>query len=68
LKSEHQEIKFQLDWLKRQVFGTKSEKFIPSDDLQEALDLGVVKNDEEKTDAPAKIVSYEKKQDVPAKP
>jgi len=36
------ELSMQLEWFKRQVFGTKSEKLIPSDDLQMALELGVV--------------------------
>jgi len=62
LQSELQELKFRLEWFKRQVFGTKSERFIPSDDLQEALDLGIVKNEETRSsEAPAKVITYEKK-------
>jgi hypothetical protein len=30
-------LTMQLDWLKRQVFGTKSERFIPAGDQQMAL-------------------------------
>jgi transposase len=41
--SRIEELEFQLDWFKRQVFGTKSEKFIPDDDLQTALELGIEK-------------------------
>jgi transposase len=67
-QSELQEIKFQLDWLKRQVFGTKSEKHISTDDLQEALVLGVVKNEEPEPAEPAKLISYEKKAAVTPKP
>jgi hypothetical protein len=59
-QSELQELKFQPDWFKRQVFGTRSEKFIPSDDLQEALDLGIVK--ETSPEVPAKVITYEKNQ------
>ena len=36
-----QEFELQLDWLKRQIFGSKSERFVPDDDLQTALDLGI---------------------------
>ena len=39
--SKLEELKFQLDWFKRQVYGTKSERFIPDDDIQVALDLGI---------------------------
>jgi|AGTN01.2.fsa_nt_gi Transposase and inactivated derivatives len=56
-----QELQFQLDWFKRQVFGSKSEQFIPDDDLQEALDLGVIKNDETKNDTAPTKITYEKK-------
>jgi transposase len=46
LKSRIQEIEFQLEWFKRQVFGSKSERFIPDDDLQTMLALGVEKQAE----------------------
>ncbi len=36
----------QNDWLRRQVFGAKSERFIPSDDLQMALELDVISKSE----------------------
>jgi len=39
--SKIEELEFQLDWFKRQIFGTKSERFVPDDDLQTALDLGI---------------------------
>ena len=35
------ELQFQLDWFKRQVFGTKSERFIADDDQQTMLELGI---------------------------
>jgi transposase len=41
LQTEIDGLKCQLDWLKRQIFGTKSERFIPSSDLQMALDMGI---------------------------
>jgi transposase len=36
-----QELDFQLQWFKRQVFGTKSERFVADEELQTALELGV---------------------------
>ena len=36
-----EELEFQLDWLQRQVFSAESERFLPSSDVQMALDLGV---------------------------
>jgi hypothetical protein len=42
LFNEITELKMKFEWLQRQMFGTKSERFIPSADLQTALDLGVV--------------------------
>jgi transposase len=54
------ELTMQLDWLKRQVFGTKSERFIPADELQMALDLGVVKKDELKAATETKTVTYDR--------
>lgn len=68
LQSELQELKFKLEWFKRQIFGTKSERFIPSDDLQEALDLGIVKDEETSSEAPAKVITYEKKTKEAQKP
>jgi transposase len=48
-QSQIQEIKFQLEWFKRQMFGSKSEKFIPDDDLQTMLELGLEKQTDQKT-------------------
>ena len=48
--SQVEELQFQLDWLKRQVFGSKSERFNPDDDLQTALDLGIDPSDVENSD------------------
>jgi transposase len=51
LQSKVDEMNFQIDWFKRQIFGTKSERFIPSDDLQAALELDIVKKEDiENTD------------------
>jgi transposase len=41
LEAQVQEVQFSLEWFKKQIFGTKSERFIPSSDLQVSLDLGV---------------------------
>jgi hypothetical protein len=41
LSNKLSEVNMQIDWLKRQVFGAKSERFFPSSDLQTALDLGI---------------------------
>lgn len=68
LQSEVQELKFQLDWFKRQVFGAKSEKFMQPDDLQEALELGVVENEANTSETPAKVITYEKKPKETPKP
>lgn len=42
LANDITELKMKFEWLQRQMFGSKSERFIPSDDIQTALDLGVV--------------------------
>lgn len=39
--SKVEKLEFQLDFLKRQLFGTKSERFVPPSDLQMMLDLGI---------------------------
>jgi transposase len=54
------ELTMQLDWLKRQVFGTKSERFIPSADQQMALELGVVKKEDLETPVETKTVTYDR--------
>lgn len=46
LTNDAKAISIQNDWLRRQVFGAKSERFIPSDDLQIALELEVISKDE----------------------
>jgi transposase len=40
LKAEVISLKEQLSWLKRQIFGQKSERVIPANDTQTALELG----------------------------
>ena len=51
LLDENTELRQQLEWLKRQIFGQKTERYIPSDDSQLALALGVPENDiSEKTE------------------
>lgn len=50
----------QLEWLKRQIFGSKSERFVDPDDLQTALELGIA---DTTGNRPAEIttVTYERK-------
>jgi transposase len=71
LKNNITELTMQLDWLKRQVFGTKSERFIASGDQQMALDLGIVKKEDFETPIETKTVTYDrtskKKPEEPAK-
>jgi len=41
-QSSHvEQLEFQLEWFKRQIFGAKSERFISDDDQQLMLDLGI---------------------------
>jgi transposase len=47
--SKMEELEFQLDWYKRQVHGTRSERFIPDDEIQVALDLGIEFPQEDKS-------------------
>ncbi len=42
------------------MFGTKSEKLILSDNLQESFDLSVIKNEGTSPKVPAKDIIYEK--------
>ena len=58
LKDQVKELRQQLEWLKRQVFGQKNERYIPSDDNQTSLALGVPESD-----LPEKIetVTYDRK-------
>ena len=60
LTNEAKASSIQNYWLRRQVFGTKSERIIPSDDLQIALELNVISKAElETNEAEAgKIVSF----------
>jgi transposase len=45
LTDQNADLRQQLEWLKRQVFGQKTERYIPSDDNQIALALGVPESD-----------------------
>jgi transposase len=62
------ELSMQLDWFKRQIFGAKSERFIPSDDLQMALELGAVRQEEIAAEATGKTVSYTRNNPKPSTP
>lgn len=52
------ELTFKVDWFKRQIFGTKSERFISSDDMQEALDLKIIENEKPDTVPEVTKISY----------
>lgn len=70
LSNEMTELSMKLEWFKRQVFGSKSERFIPSDDLQMAMDLGVVNQKELDHAAKETPVTYTRKKSsgtLPAK-
>jgi len=63
LTNDVKAVSIQNEWLRRQVFGAKSERFIPSDDLQMALELDVISKSElENNDTESdKIVSFTSK-------
>jgi predicted nuclease with TOPRIM domain len=60
LSNELTELKMQFDWLKRQVFGKKSERFFATDEQQIAMDLGIVKKDEQNTPVTTETVTYDR--------
>jgi transposase len=62
------ELSMQLDWFKRQIFGSKSERFIPSDDMQTALELGAVKQEEIENAGTGISVNYLRKSTAPSTP
>ena len=47
LHDENQFLKNRIDWFERQIFGQKRERFIPTDQNQVTLDLGIVSTVEE---------------------
>lgn len=51
----------QLEWLKNQVFGQKSERFVNSSDIQCALDLGVITSQDASGNNEPAAVNYERK-------
>ena len=60
LSNHATELSVQLEWFKRQVFGTKSERFIPDDVLQTALDLGVIENKNLPKENKQQTITYNK--------
>jgi transposase len=48
LKAENTVLKEQLEWFKRQMFGQKSERFVPLDPNQPTLDFGTALEEPEK--------------------
>jgi transposase len=61
------ELTMKMDWLNRQVFGAKSERYIPSDDLQMALELGITDTGAGQNNT-AIEVSYTRKEKKPTEP
>lgn len=55
-----EELEFRLEWLQRQIFGAKSERFVPGDDLQTMLDLGIVAPQQPQPDQ-VQDVSYQRR-------
>ena len=63
LQMRLQEVEFTLSWFQRQIFGTKSERFIP-DDCQVSLDLGVTPIERKVTHQPVVAHTRTKAQPV----
>jgi transposase len=61
------ELTIQLEWLKRQIFGAKSERFVEPDDLQTALELGIV-DTSGNPPAETTTVTYERKKHAGKEP
>lgn len=65
--SRVEELEFQLDWFKRQIFGTKSERFLPDDDQQLMLELGIGPNTDQ-SQHDSQTITYDRRQpSTPAK-
>jgi len=62
------ELSVQLEWLKRQIFGTKSERFVDPDDLQTALELGITTDTSNNRPAETTTVTYERKKNTGKEP
>lgn len=60
------ELSMQLEWLRRQIFGAKSERFVEPDDLQTALELGIAASNAE-CDTETTTISYDRKKNIAAK-
>lgn len=56
----------QLEWMKRQLFGAKSERFVEPDDLQTALDLGILASNAGHT-TETTTVTYDRKKNADTK-
>lgn len=61
LSNEVTELSMKLEWFKRQIFGAKSERFMPADDLQMAMELGVVNKEEVDDTAQSTPITYHRK-------
>lgn len=59
LDEENAELKHRLVWLERQLFGQKSERFVPTDEHQTALELNVETTQDSSPGAKQRI-SYER--------
>lgn len=60
------EHSMQLEWMKRQLFGAKSERFVEPDDMQTALDLGIVASNSEHT-TETTTITYDRKKSADTK-
>ena len=66
LRLENMQLRSELDWLKRQIFGQKRERFVPQDPAQLALALGL-EPDQQATEVQIETITYER-QKAKAKP
>lgn len=61
LTNDKTQLTMQLEWFNRQVFGAKSERYIPADEQQMALELGVLDHSAPESDVPRTEVSFTRK-------
>ena len=54
------ELTIKVEWFNRQIFGSKSERFISSDDMQDALDLKIVNKRDVESIPEKKTISYDR--------
>lgn len=64
INNEFTKLKMNYQWLQRQIFGAKSERFLPSANLQTALDLGVISQKDLDKEEQSQTVSYDRKKNA----